>query len=80
MASSRTVAGFWLPHAVRRPGGLSSAMDELFSLVRAGRLRRRPRRQLPAAPTRGARTRRSHRRRTTGKLVLEVVPAASAQG
>ena len=78
MASSRTVAGFWLPHAVRRPGGLSSAMDELFSLVRAGRLRAVLGGTFPLADAR-----RAHEdlvsRRTTGKLVLEVVPA-SAQG
>lgn len=79
MASSRTVAGFWLPHAVRRPGGLSSAMEELFSLVRAGRLRAVLGGSFPLADAR-----RAHEdlasRRTMGKLVLEVVPAASAQG
>jgi len=79
MASSRTVAGFWLAHAVRRPGGLSSAMEELFSLVRAGRLRAVLGGSYPLADAR-----RAHEdlasRRTTGKLVLEVVPAASAQG
>jgi NADPH2:quinone reductase len=79
MASSRTVAGFWLMHAIRRPGGLQSAMEELFSLVRAGRLR-------PvlggAYPLAGAQ--RAHEdivaRRTAGKLVLEVLPGGSAQG
>ena len=79
MASSRTVAGFWLPHAVRRPGGLSSAMEELFSLVRAGRLRAVLGGSFPLADAR-----RAHEdlasRRSMGKLVLEVVPAASAQG
>ncbi len=79
MRSSRTVAGFWLMHAVGRPGGLQPAMDELFSLVRAGRLR-------PvvggAYPLAGAR--RAHEdlvaRRSTGKLVLEVLQGGSAQG
>ena len=79
MRSSRTVAGFWLMHAVGRPGGLQPAMDELFSLVRAGRLR-------PvvggAYPLTGAR--RAHEelvaRRTTGKLVLEVLAGGSAEG
>jgi NADPH2:quinone reductase len=79
MASSRTVAGFWLMHAVRRPGGLSSAMDELFSLVRAGRLRPVVGGAFPLADAR-----RAHEdlvaRRTTGKLVLEVQPGGSAQG
>ena len=76
MASSRTVAGFWLMHAVRRPGGLQSAMAELFSLVRAGRLRTVTGGSYPLA-----RARRAHEdlvgRRTTGKLVLDV---ASAEG
>src|SRR5918911_1225767 len=73
MASSRTVAGFWLLHAVRRPGGLSSAMEELFSLVRAGRLR-----PVVGAAYPLAEARRAHEdlvaRRSTGKLVLEVQP------
>ena len=79
MASSRTVAGFWLMHAVRRPGGLQSAMEELFSLVRAGRLRPVPGGAYPLAEAG-----RAHEdlvaRRTAGKLVLEVVPDGSAQG
>ena len=48
MATSRTVVGFWLVHAVRRPEGLGPAMEELLSLVRAGRLQARRRRHLPA--------------------------------
>ena len=71
MATSRTVTGFWLIHALRRPDGLGPAIAELLSLVRAGRLRpicggRYPLDQAAAA----------HRdllaRKTTGKLVLEV--------
>ncbi|WP_380168180.1 zinc-binding alcohol dehydrogenase family protein [Jannaschia sp. R86511] len=38
MASSRTVAGFWLQHALAR-GGLAAAMDELLSMTRSGLLR-----------------------------------------
>jgi NADPH2:quinone reductase len=79
MASSRTVAGFWLMHALRRPGGLGPAMDELFSLVRAGRLRPVVGGSYPLAQAR-----RAHEdlvaRRTTGKLVLEVSPGDSAEG
>jgi NADPH2:quinone reductase len=79
MASSRTVAGFWLPHVLRRPAGMSAAMDELFSLVHAGRLRAVLGGSFPLADARSA-----HEglvsRRTTGKLVLEVVAGASAQG
>lgn len=69
MASSRAVVGFWLVHALRLPGGLGPAMDELFSLVRAGRL---------TAVVGGTYAledaARAHRdllaRTTTGKLVL----------
>ena len=79
MASSRTVAGFWLMHAVRRPGGLQSAMEELFSLVRAGRLRPVLGGAFPLADAK-----RAHEdlvaRRTAGKLVLEVLADGSAQG
>jgi NADPH2:quinone reductase len=77
MASSRTVAGFWLMHAVRRRGGLQPAMAELFSLVRAGRLRTVTGGTYPLAQAR-----RAHEdlvaRRTTGKLVLEVTSASSS--
>ncbi len=73
IASSRTVAGFWLMHAVQSPNGLQPAMDELLSLVHAGRLR-------PVAggtyPLEAAR--QAHEallaRDTTGKLVLQVSP------
>ena len=72
MATSRAVIGFWLVHALRLPGGLGPAMEELLSLVRAGRL------QPPssAAATRWPRPPAAHQdlraRRTTGKLVLDV--------
>jgi NADPH2:quinone reductase len=71
MASSRTVAGFWLPHAVQARNGLEPAMDELLSLTRTGRLR-------PVAggtyPLESAREAHEAllRRETTGKLVLQV--------
>jgi NADPH2:quinone reductase len=69
MATSRTVTGFWLVHALRMPGGLVPAMDELRSLVRVGGL----------APVVGGSyplpdAAQAHRdllsRTTTGKLVL----------
>jgi NADPH2:quinone reductase len=71
MARSTSVIGFWLVHAARRLGGLQPAMDELLSLVSAGRL----------TPVSGGRypldeARQAHEdllaRRTTGKLVLTV--------
>jgi NADPH:quinone reductase len=70
MARSITVAGFWLVHAVRDPG-LGPAMEELFSLVRSGRLR-----PVIGASYPLAQAPQAHAdllaRRTTGKLVLTV--------
>lgn len=71
MATSRTVAGFWLVHALRAPHGLRPAMEELLSLTTAGRL----------TPVLGGRypledAAQAHRdlrsRTTTGKLVLDL--------
>jgi NADPH:quinone reductase len=71
MAQSRTIAGFWLMHAVQTPGGLEPAMDELVSLTRTGRLRPVVGGSYPLAAARAA-----HEallgRGTTGKLVLTV--------
>jgi NADPH2:quinone reductase len=77
MAGSRTVSGFWLVHALRSPDGISSAMEELLSLVRAGRLTVVAGGRYPLARAGDA-----HRdllaRRTTGKLVIDVRPAEPA--
>jgi NADPH2:quinone reductase len=71
VSTSRSVIGFWLVHALRRPGGLGPAMEELFSLVRTGRLH----------PVIGGtypleQARRAHEdlraRRSVGKLVIQV--------
>ena len=71
MASTRSVSGFWLVHALRLPGGLAPAMEEQFSLVRTGRLKPVTGGSYPLAEAR-----RAHEdllaRRTTGKLVLTV--------
>jgi NADPH:quinone reductase len=71
MAQSRTVAGFWLMHAVRAPGGLQPAMEELVSLTRTGRLRPVVGGSYPLASARDAHE-ALLRRGTTGKLVLTV--------
>ncbi len=71
MATSRAVVGFWLVHALRLPGGLEPAMEELLSLTASGVLH-------PvigghyalADATEAHRALRS--RGTTGKLVLDV--------
>lgn len=70
MASSRAVIGFWLVRALRLPGGLRPAMEELLDLHAAGRLRAVPGGSYPLADAR-----RAHEdlrsRRTRGKLVLD---------
>ena len=70
MASSRAVVGFWLVHALRLPGGLRPAMEELLDLHRVGRLRALDGGRYPLAEAR-----RAHEdlaaRRTVGKLVLD---------
>lgn len=74
MGTSRAIMGFWLMHALRLPGGLQPAMEELSSLVRAGRL----------SPVLGGTypleaVRTAHEdllaRRSVGKLVLDVAVA-----
>ncbi|HEX2810706.1 MAG TPA: zinc-binding dehydrogenase, partial [Kineosporiaceae bacterium] len=71
MATSRTVSGFWLVHAVRRPGGLATAMAELLSLVQVGRLKPIVGGSYPLGEAAAA-----HRellaRRSTGKLILNL--------
>lgn len=70
MATSRAVAGFWLTHALRLPGGLRPAMEELLALHGAGRLRALAGGSYPLAEAR-----RAHEdlraRRTHGKLTLD---------
>lgn len=71
MATSRAVIGFWLVHALRRPGGLGPAMEELLSLAASGGIRALDGGHYPLAEAR-----RAHEdllaRRTSGKLVLDV--------
>lgn len=70
MATSRAVVGFWLVHALRLPGGLRPAMEELVDLHFTGRLQVLDGGRYPLAEAR-----RAHEdlraRRTTGKLTLD---------
>lgn len=71
MARSTTVTGFWLVHALGRPGGLGHPLAELFSMLRVGALRTISGGSYPLAAAAAA-----HQallsRRTVGKLVLDV--------
>jgi NADPH2:quinone reductase len=73
MSTSRAVIGFWLVHALRRPGGLDPAMRELIDLAVSGGLRTVIGGEYPLAEAR-----RAHEdlrsRRTTGKLLLRTRP------
>jgi NADPH2:quinone reductase len=71
MASTRSVTGFWLPHALRRRAGLGPAMEELMSLVSAGRLQPIVGGSYPLAQARAAHEALLSRA-TTGKLLLTV--------
>jgi NADPH:quinone reductase len=70
MATSRAVIGFWLVHALRLPGGLRPAMEELLALTAAGRLRVLDGGRYPMSEAR-----RAHEdlrsRRTHGKITLD---------
>jgi NADPH2:quinone reductase len=70
MASSRAVIGFWLVHAVGRPGGLRPAMDELLGLHAAGRLKVLDGGRYPLQSARQAHE-DLRARRTHGKLTLD---------
>ena len=71
MARSQTISGFWLVHALRLPGGLAGALEELTSMVRAGRLELVTGGTYPLAEA--ARAHEALRSRTSvGKLVLDV--------
>lgn len=73
VASSRAVIGFWLVHALRLPGGLRPAMEELIDLHAAGRLRVLDGGRYPLAEARAAHE-DLRARRTTGKLTLDCTP------
>ncbi|TYB39332.1 quinone oxidoreductase family protein [Actinomadura chibensis] len=71
LAHSTTIAGMWLPHVFQLPGDvMRTALDELFGLAAAGRLR-----VVAGGEYALTDARRAHEdlraRRTTGKLVLD---------
>lgn len=70
LAHSTTVAGMWLSHAMTVPGLLGTALEDLFALVDAGRVR-----AVPGGDYALTDVRRAHEdlrsRRTTGKLTLD---------
>ncbi|MEO7981415.1 MAG: NADPH:quinone oxidoreductase family protein [Sporichthyaceae bacterium] len=70
MQTSRAVIGFWLVHALRLPGGLRPAMEELLDLHTAGRLRALDGGRYPLEDARRAHEDMASRR-THGKLVLD---------
>jgi NADPH2:quinone reductase len=74
LGTSRAVIGFWLVHALRRPGGLGPVMEELLSFAATGGLVALDGGHYPLGDAR-----RAHEalrsRGTTGKLVLDVTPA-----
>jgi len=73
MATSRSVTGFWLMHALRLPGGLGAPLEELTSMIKAGRLNPIIGTSYPLADA--AKAHEDLRsRRTIGKLVLNVAP------
>ena len=74
MATSRTVAGFWLQAALAR-GGLGAAMAELLSMTRAGLLQPGARRGVRRWTTPPGAHADLRARRTVGKLVLRPRPA-----
>ena len=70
IATSRAVVGFWLVNALRLPGGLRPAMEELLDLHAAGRLRALDGGRYPLEHARQAHQDIASRR-THGKLVLD---------
>ena len=71
IATSRSVVGFWLMHALRLPGGLRPAMEELLDLHAAGRLHAVEGGRYPLEHARQAHQDIASRR-TQGKLVLDL--------
>jgi NADPH2:quinone reductase len=71
LGTSRAVIGFWLIHALHRPGGLGPIMEELLSLASSGGLVALDGGHYPLEQARQAHE-DIRSRRTTGKLVLDI--------
>ena len=76
LGTSRTVSGFWLVHALRVGGGLGPVLEELFSMIRAHRLKPVIGGSHPLAEAAQAHQELLSRR-TVGKLVLTTVHTAN---
>jgi len=70
LAHSTTIAGMWLAHALRVPGLLPAALEDLFELVASGELRAVAGGDYPMSQARQAHE-DLRARRTTGKLILD---------
>lgn len=71
IARSQSVTGFWMPHVLGLPGGLAPALEELVSMVRAGRLRPVTGGSYPLAEA-GRAHQELLSRRSIGKIILTV--------
>jgi NADPH2:quinone reductase len=71
LSHSTTISGMWLPHVFRLPGNVfGTALNELFDLVLAGRLKAIPGGEYALSDARGAHE-ALRSRRTVGKLLLD---------
>jgi NADPH2:quinone reductase len=70
MRQSRTIAGFWLPHALRDSALTTKTVTELFGLATSGRLRPLVGRDYPLTQASIAHT-GLRMRRSVGKLILD---------
>ncbi|MEV7095858.1 NADPH:quinone oxidoreductase family protein [Amycolatopsis sp. NPDC051045] len=71
LGHSTTISGMWLPHVFRLPGNVfGTALNELFDLVLAGKLKAIPGGEYALSDARGAHE-ALRSRRTVGKLLLD---------
>jgi len=71
LGHSTTISGMWLPHIFRVPGNVfGTALNELFDLALAGKLKAVPGGEFPLSDARGAHE-ALRSRKTVGKLLLD---------